>query len=148
MEISPLLFSWVKAVHIIAIISWMAGLLYLPRLFIYHCMAETGSDKSETFKVMERRLLRLIMNPAMIVSLISGGLMIYSTGLFIFTELWFVLKAISLCFLVVIHMKMGKWRKDFEMDNNQRKQTFFRVANEVPTILMIIIIIMVVVRPI
>jgi putative membrane protein len=148
MEISPLLFSWVKAVHIIAIISWMAGLLYLPRLFIYHCMAETGSDKSETFKVMERRLLRLIMNPAMIVSLISGGLMIYSTGLFIFTELWFVIKAISLCFLVVIHMKMGKWRKDFEMDNNQRKQTFFRVANEVPTILMIIIIIMVVVRPI
>jgi putative membrane protein len=126
----------------------MAGLLYLPRLFIYHCMAETGSDKSETFKVMERRLLRLIMNPAMIVSLISGGLMIYSTGLFIFTELWFVIKAISLCFLVVIHMKMGKWRKDFEMDNNQRKQTFFRVANEVPTILMIIIIIMVVVRPI
>ena len=148
MEISPLLFSWVKAVHIIAIISWMAGLLYLPRLFIYHCMAETGSDKSETFKVMERRLLRFIMNPAMIVSLISGGLMIYSTGLFIFTELWFVIKAISLCFLVVIHMKMGKWRKDFEMDNNQRKQTFFRVANEVPTILMIIIIIMVVVRPI
>jgi len=148
MEISPLLFSWVKAVHIIAIISWMAGLLYLPRLFIYHCMAETGSDKSETFKVMERRLLRFIMNPAMIVSLISGGLMIYSTGLFIFTELWFVIKAISLCFLVVIHMKMGKWRKDFEMDNNQRKQTFFRVANEVPTILMIIIIIMVVVKPI
>jgi putative membrane protein len=148
MEISPLLFSWVKAVHIIAIISWMAGLLYLPRLFIYHCMAETGSDKSETFKVMERRLLRLIMNPAMIVSLISGGLMIYSADLFIFTELWFVIKAVSLCFLVAIHMKMGKWRKDFEMDNNQRKQTFFRVANEVPTILMIIIIIMVVVRPI
>jgi putative membrane protein len=148
MEISPLLFSWVKAVHIIAIISWMAGLLYLPRLFIYHCMAETGSDKSETFKVMERRLLRFIMNPAMIVSLISGGLMIYSADLFIFTELWFVIKAVSLCFLVAIHMKMGKWRKDFEMDNNQRKQTFFRVANEVPTILMIIIIIMVVVRPI
>ena len=148
MEISPLIFNWIKAVHIIAIISWMAGLLYLPRLFIYHCIAETGSDKSETFKVMERRLLRLIMNPAMIVSLISGGLMIYSTDLFIFTELWFVIKAVSLCFLVAIHMKMGKWRKDFEMDNNQRKQTFFRVANEVPTILMIIIIIMVVVKPI
>ena len=147
MEISPLLFSWVKAVHIIAIISWMAGLLYLPRLFIYHCIAETGSDKSETFKVMERRLLRLIMNPAMIVSLISGGLMIYSTDLFILIELWFVIKAVCLCFLVAIHMKMGKWRKDFEMDTNLRKQTFFRVANEVPTILMIIIIIMVVVKP-
>ena len=147
MEISPLIFNWIKAVHIIAIISWMAGLLYLPRLFIYHCIAETGSDKSETFKVMERRLLRLIMNPAMIVSLISGGLMIYATDLFIFIELWFVIKAVCLCFLVAIHMKMGKWRKDFEMDTNLRKQMFFRVANEVPTILMIIIIIMVVVKP-
>ena len=147
MEISALIFNWIKAVHIIAIISWMAGLLYLPRLFIYHCIAEVGSDKSETFKVMERRLLRLIMNPAMIVSLISGGLMIYSTDLFIFTELWFVIKAVCLCFLVVIHMKMGKWRKDFETDTNLRKQTFFRVANEVPTVLMIIIIIMVVVKP-
>jgi len=147
MEISPLIFNWIKAVHIIAIISWMAGLLYLPRLFIYHCIAETGSDKSETFKVMERRLLRLIMNPAMIVSLISGGLMILATDLFILIELWFIIKAVCLCFLVAIHMKMGKWRKDFEMDTNQRKQTFFRVANEVPTILMIIIIIMVVVKP-
>ena len=138
---------WIKVVHIVAVISWMAGLLYLPRLFVYHCKSEKGSDKSETFKVMEIRLLRAIMNPAMIISLFTGGLMTYSYGLTIHTEPWFVIKLGCLLILLVTHMFMGKWRKDFELDMNQKSQLFFRFMNEVPTCLMIVIIIMVVVKP-
>ena len=147
MEITPIIYVWIKSVHIIAIISWMVGLLYLPRLFIYHCLAENGSDKSETFKIMERRLLRGIMNPAMLVSFITGGLMIFSNGLSIFMEPWFVVKAGCLCVLTGTHMYMGKWRKNFETNSNQKPQLFFRIINEVPTLLMITIIIMVVVKP-
>jgi len=147
MEISPLIFIWIKVLHIVAIISWMVGLLYLPRLFIYHCHSEKGSDKSETFKIMERRLLRAIMNPAMIVSFISGGLMTYSYGLLMITEPWFIVKIGCTLLLLAVHMGMGKWRKAFEADINQKPQIFFRVINEVPTVLMIIIIIMVVVKP-
>lgn len=147
MEISATAFVWIKALHVIAVISWMAGLLYLPRLFIYHCECEKGSDKSETFKVMERRLLKAIMNPAMAISFITGGLMIYSYGSFLGTETWFVIKVGCLCVLAAIHMHMGKWRKEFEADINQKPQMFFRIANEIPTVLMIIIVIMVIVKP-
>ena len=138
---------WIKVVHLVAVISWMVGLLYLPRLFIYHCKSEKGSNKSETFKVMELRLLRAIMNPAMIVSFITGGLMTYSYGLAIYTEPWFVVKISCLIVLLMTHMFMGKWRKDFALDINQKSQLFFRFMNEVPTCLMIVIIIMVVVKP-
>ena len=147
MEITATAFVWIKALHVISIMSWMAGLLYLPRLFIYHCEAEKGSDKSETFKIMERRLLRAIMNPAMIVSFITGGLMAYSYSSFLATETWFVAKLSCLLLLVMIHMYMSKWRKEFEGDINQKSQKFFRYINEIPTVLMIIIVIMVIVKP-
>ena len=147
MEISTYSILWIKVLHIVAVISWMAGLLYLPRLFIYHCKSAKGSDKSETFKVMELRLLRAIMNPAMIITLLTGGLMTYSYGSSIHTEPWFVVKVSCFTILLVTHMYMGKWRKDFEMVINQKSQLFFRFMNEVPTCLMIIIIIMVVVKP-
>lgn len=147
MEITATAFVWIKALHVISIMSWMAGLLYLPRLFIYHCEAEKGSDKSETFKIMERRLLRAIMNPAMIVSFITGGLMVYSYSSFLTTEIWFVAKLSCLFLLVIIHMYMSKWRKEFEGDINQKSQKFFRYINEIPTVLMIIIVIMVIVKP-
>ena len=147
MEISSLFFSWIKAVHLVAIVSWMVGLLYLPRLFIYHCHSEIGSEKSETFKIMERRLFRVIMNPSMFVSLLTGGMMTYSYGFYIFTELWFTVKIACLFGLLTVHMFMSKWRKDFEKDVNLKSQIYFRVINEVPTVLMILIIIMVVVKP-
>ena len=147
MEITATAFVWIKALHVISVMSWMAGLLYLPRLFIYHCEAEKGSDKSETFKIMERRLLRAIMNPAMVVSFITGGLMVYSYGSFLTTEIWFVAKLSCLFLLVLIHMYMSKWRKEFEGDINQKSQKFFRYINEIPTVLMIIIVVMVIVKP-
>ena len=147
MEISPLLYAWIKAVHIIAIIAWMAGLLYLPRLFVYHSETETGSDKSETFIIMERRLLRGIMNPAMFATFITGGLLIYSYNLSIFAEPWLIIKLSCIFALLAVHMCMAVWRQDFAKDINKRSQFFFRVMNEVPTVLMITIIIMVVIKP-
>ncbi len=147
MEITSTAFDWIKALHVISVISWMVGLLYLPRLFIYHCESEKRSDKSETFKIMERRLLRAIMNPAMVISFITGGLMIYSYGFFLITETWFLTKVICLFLLVIIHMYMSKWRKEFDGDVNQKSRKFFRYMNEVPTVLMIIIVIMVIVKP-
>ncbi len=148
MEISPSIFLWIKALHIIAVISWLAGLLYLPRLFIYHCGSIKGSEKSETFKVMEERLYRVIMKPAMIISFITGGFMTYSYGLVLLHEQWFILKVLSLIFLVTIHICMGKWLSDFKVDMNQKTELFFRIINEIPTLLLILIIIMVVVKPI
>ena len=147
MEISPLLYIWIKSVHIIAFVSWMAGLLYLPRLFIYHCASSKNSDKSETFKIMERRLLSAIMNPAMLITFITGGLMGYSYGLPLVFEIWFLVKAGCLSIITLVHMYLAKCRKDFEMDINQRSQLYFRVVNEIPTVLMVIIVIMVVVKP-
>ncbi len=137
-------YLWLKAIHIIAVISWMAGLLYLPRLFVYHADAEIGSELSETFKIMERRLLRAIMNPAMIISLIAGGVLL---GYQDFSEGWLHVKLASIAGLIVMHMMMGKWRKTFEVDQNTRSHKFFRYANEGPTVLMIIIVVMAVVKP-
>ncbi|MEQ8319584.1 MAG: protoporphyrinogen oxidase HemJ [Rhodospirillales bacterium] len=138
------IYLWVKALHIIAVISWMAGLLYLPRLFVYHAAAEPGSELSETLKVMERRLLRAIMNPAMLVSLIAGG---YLLGYQDFSSGWLHVKLASIAGLMIMHMLMGKWRKDFEEDRNTRSHKFYRYANEGPTILMIVIVVMAVVKP-
>lgn len=138
-------YLWIKAFHMIAIIAWMAGLLYLPRLFVYHCQAQAGSNQSETFKVMERRLLRAIMNPAMIVSW-GLGLWMY-VGQEMWTESWTHAKLLCVVLLTISHMMMAKWRKDFEADRNTRSESFYRFANEVPTILMIVIVILVVVRP-
>ena len=138
-------FLWVKALHIIAVVAWMAGLLYLPRLFVYHCQAHPGSNQSETFKVMERRLLRAIMNPAMITSWVLGVWLYVSLGAW--TEGWMHAKWAGVLALTVAHGIMARWRKDFEVDRNQRPETFYRMANEVPTVLMIVIVILVVVKP-
>ena len=147
MDISGDAYLWIKAFHILAVISWMAGFLYLPRLFVYHCSAAPGSNASETFKVMERRLLRAIMNPAMIVSILLGSLMVYAQSPEIWMEIWFLIKLACLILLVGMHMKLAGWRKAFEADANEKSEKFFRFINEVPALLMVIIVIMVVVKP-
>ncbi len=138
-------YNWVKALHVISIIAWMAGLLYLPRLYVYHCQAQAGSSQSETFKVMERRLLRAIMNPAMIASWVFGLWLFYSLN--IWSEPWVHAKLTLVVLMSVAHGFMARWRKDFERDANQRSETFFRIANELPTVLMIAIVIIVIVKP-
>ena len=136
---------WVKAVHVIAVIAWMAGMLYLPRLFVYHAESLPGSDKSETFKVMERRLLRAIMNPAMIVSWVLGLWLAWRGGWF--EAPWFHAKLTLVVLLSGMHGAMARWRKAFERDENIHSARFYRIANEVPTVLMIGIVILVIVRP-
>jgi protoporphyrinogen IX oxidase len=138
-------YLWIKAIHVIAIISWMAGLLYLPRLFVYHVDATTGSEQSETFKIMERRLLRAIMTPAMIVAWVSGGFLVYSSGLYV--EGWFITKFLFVLGMSGLHDAMGRWRKAFERDENVKSSKFFRMVNEGPTVLMIGIVILVIVKP-
>jgi len=140
-------FLWLKAIHIIAVISWMAGLLYLPRLFVYHCTAEPGSPASETFKLMEDKLSRVIMFPAMWVSLIFGLALIATPGYLAFAGIWLWLKLALVVGLLAVHRAMLVWRDAFAADSNTRPQKFFRVINEVPTLLMIGIVILVVVRP-
>lgn len=141
-------YLWVKSLHVISIIAWMAGLLYLPRLFVYHTQAPVGSTQSETFKVMERKLLRYIMNPAMIASWIFGLWLIFLLGPDLLrTGGWLHTKLLLVMLLSVAHGAMAKWRRDFEHDVNGHSQRFFRIANEVPTLLMIGIVILVIVKP-
>ena len=139
------MYEWILVLHIVSVISWMAGLLYLPRLFVYHVDAVAGSETSETFKIMERRLLRAIMTPAMIASWIFGLWLAALTGAF--AEGWFHAKLLLLVLLTASHMAMARWRKDFERDENSKSAKFYRFANEAPTLLMIGIIIAVVVKP-
>ena len=139
------LFLWIKVLHIVSVIAWMAGMLYLPRLFVYHAAAEQGSVQSETFKIMERRLLRAIMNPAMIVVWITGPLLVY-LGEF-WTEPWFWVKFAFVIVLSDMHHRFGRFRKAFEEDRNTKSEKFFRVINEVPTVAIIAIVIFVVIKP-
>jgi putative membrane protein len=125
----------------------MVGLLYLPRLYVYHSETVIGSELSETFKVMERRLLRAIMTPAMLASLISGGILIAAQSEGALLQVWLIIKLLSAFFLVVMHMVMAKWRTEFAEDRNNRPQKFYRYANEVPTVLMIVIVVLAVVKP-
>jgi putative membrane protein len=138
-------YQWIKALHLISVIAWMAGMLYLPRLFVYHCDAEPGSDKSETFKVMERRLLRGIMGPAMILTWALGLMLLYLSEAW--TEGWMMAKGVLIVVMTVVHHYFALWRKDFEADRNERPAKFYRIANEVPTVLMIGIVILVIVQP-
>ena len=138
---------WIKALHIIAIISWMAGLLYLPRLFVYHCQADAGSAQSETFKVMEAKLSRVIMFPAMVASLCSGFFLLASPGYLASAGPWLWGKLLLVAGLCFTHWKMVQWRNQFATDQNTHRERFFRIANEVPTLIMIGIVILVVVRP-
>ena len=136
---------WLKALHIIAVIAWMAGLLYLPRLMVYHADAERGSKQSETFKVMEWRLLRVIMNPAMIAVWITGPLLAWQLG--VWQERWFIAKVVLVVAMTGFHHALGLWRKEFAADGNTRAPKFYRIANEVPTLIMICIVILVMVKP-
>lgn len=136
---------WLRALHVVAVISWMAGLLYLPRLFVYHCDAPAGSQMSETFKVMERRLLRAIMNPAMIVAWVVGLAMVWAQGLW--GAGWMQAKLALVVAMTVMHHVLARWRKDFAADRNTRPARTYRIANEVPTLLMLGIIVLVFVRP-
>jgi protoporphyrinogen IX oxidase len=136
---------WLKALHIMAVIAWLAGLFYLPRLFVYHAEAIAGSETSETFKTMERRLLRIIMNPAMILVWITGPTLAWVEG--VYTDGWLMAKVVLVALLTYYHHLLGKWRKDFLEDRNTRTAKFYRIANEVPTLLMVGIVILVVVKP-
>ncbi len=142
-----MLFAYIKAFHVIAIIAWMAGLLYLPRLFVYHASAKPGSEQSETFKVMERRLLRYITTPAMIASWILGVWLAFSGAIDWSREGWFHVKLILVLALSAYHGLLAVWTRDFALDRNTRSPRFYRIANEIPTILMIFIVILAVVRP-
>jgi len=139
-------YLWLKAGHIISVIAWMAGLLYLPRLFVYHSELKLGSEASELFKKMERRLLKAIMNPAMFASLFFGGLLLADSSTD-WSAHWLHVKLVFVGLLMIVHMKMAKWRRSFEFDSNTKSQKFFRIVNEVPTLLMILIVLLVVIKP-
>ena len=141
---------WVKALHVIAVIAWMAGMLYLPRLFVYHCAAETGSVQSETFKVMEQRLLRGIINPAMIATWVLGLWLAWlgpDSRYGWFASGWLWAKIILVLALSAVHGLLARWRKDFAQDRNRHSHKFYRIINEVPTVLMILIVLLVVLKP-
>jgi len=140
-------YPWTKAFHIISMVAWMAGMLYLPRLYVYHCDVARGSLESERFKVMEQRLLRQIINPAMIATFAFGILLVLTPGILDWSAGWWHVKLACVIVLSGFHGMLSRWRRDFLEDRNTRPPKFYRIANEVPTLLMVIIIIMVVVRP-
>jgi protoporphyrinogen IX oxidase len=139
------LYPWLKALHIIAIIAWMAGMLYLPRLFVYHCGVEPGSPQSETFKVMERRLLIIIINPAMVAAWGIGLWLAWSGGWY--ASGWLQAKIVLALLLSGLHGFFVRWVRDFGNDANVHSQRFYRIVNEIPTVLMIAIVILAVVKP-
>jgi putative membrane protein len=140
-------YPWLKALHIIAVIAWMAGLLYLPRLFVYHAGVAPGSDQAQLFTTMERRLYRGIMTPALLMTLLFGGLLLAVPGLVSWSSGWLHAKLLLVLGLLVAHFLMGKWRRDFAAANNRHGAGFYRAVNEVPTLIMIAIVILVVVKP-
>ena len=135
-----------KSLHLIAVISWMAGLLYLPRIFVYHTEADHESQKN-IFKIMERKLYNFIMMPAMLLSWIFGVLLIHSIGFSAFSELWMQIKTISVILLTYYHFTLGKYLNDFALDNNQKSSRFFRIYNEIPTIILIVVIFVAIFKP-
>ncbi len=139
------LYPWIKALHVVSVIAWMAGMLYLPRLFVYHADTEKGSPQSETFKVMERRLLKAIINPAMIATWIFGLAMAFIGELW--DQSWFLAKFALVLILSGIHGLFSRWQRDFANDANTRPARTYRIANEVPTVLMIGIVVLVIVKP-
>lgn len=139
------LYLWFKAIHVVAIIAWMAGMLYLPRLFVYHCGAEPGSRQSETFKLMERRLLRVIINPAMVTAWVVGLWLAWDGGWL--ASGWLHAKLALVVTLSGLHGFYARWVHDFGADRNRHSQKFYRLVNEIPTLLMIGIVILVIVKP-
>ena len=140
-----MLMLWVKAFHIIAVISWMAALLYLPRLMVYHADSAPGSPQSETFKIMERRLLNGIARPAMAATWIFGIWMAWLIQAY--TQYWFWGKIACVVALTIFHEQAARWVRDFAADRNTRPARFFRMVNEIPTVLMIVIVLLVILKP-
>ncbi|MGH6981723.1 MAG: protoporphyrinogen oxidase HemJ [Stellaceae bacterium] len=140
-------YPWIKAAHIVSVIAWMAGLLYLPRLFVYHADSAPGSEKAETFKIMERRLMRGIMNPAMIGTYLFGLALAATPGIVAWSMGWIWVKLAGVAGLTVFHHLLSRWREEFAADRNTRRARFYRFMNEVPTLILIAIVIMVVVKP-
>jgi len=140
-------YPWIKALHIVSVIAWMAAMLYMPRLFVYHAVAEAGSIQSETFKVMERRLAKAIMLPAMAATVLFGGLLLATPGIVDFHAGWIHAKLCLVLGMLVMQHLMSGWRRAFAEDRNRHSQRFYRMINEVPTLLMIAIVILVVVKP-
>lgn len=141
-----MLYDWIKALHVVSIIAWMAGLLYLPRLYVYHAGVPAGSPQSDTFKVMERRLLKAICTPAMIASYVFGIWLILLIPEWM-QQGWLHAKLALVLGLTVMHGLMARWRRDFEADRNTRSHVFYRAMNEIPTVLMIGIVVFVIVKP-
>ena len=135
-----------KSLHLIAVISWMAGLLYLPRIFVYHSEANDTSQKT-VFKTMERKLYNYIMMPAMMLSWLFGILLIHSLGFSVFGELWMQIKIILVVIMTFYHFSLGKYLNDFAIDNNQKTSKFFRIYNEIPTAILIVVIFVVIFKP-
>ncbi len=138
-------FLWIKVLHIVAMVAWMAGMLYLPRLFVYHAGAATDSDQARTFVVMERRLMRMIMLPALLVTWASGLALAVQAGFL--GQGWLHGKLLLVMVLTALHGYFGRVRKDFAQGENHRSATFYRIANEIPTLLLVGIVILVVVKP-
>jgi putative membrane protein len=138
-------YIWVVIVHVISIVTWMAGLFYLPRLFVYHAQANATGEPAETFKVMERRLLKAIMNPSMIVAWVLGLALAAHIGAL--AQGWFHAKLLLVVIMSVLHMAMGKWRKDFEANRNKHDHKFYRIMNEVPTVALVLVIVLVKAKP-
>ena len=135
-----------KSLHLIAVISWMAGLLYLPRIFVYHTEADHESQKT-VFKTMERKLYNYIMMPAMLLSWLFGIFLIHNLGFGIFSELWMQIKTIAVVILTYYHFTLGKYLNDLALENNKKTSKFFRIYNEIPTIILIVVIFVVIFKP-
>jgi len=140
-------YPWIKALHVLSVIAWMAGLLYLPRIFVYHADATPGTELANTFVTMERRLLRAIMNPAMIATYAFGILLALTPGVVDWHRGWIYLKLFLVVALTAFHHQLALWRKDFAAGNNRRPARFYRLVNEVPTLVLIGIVILVIVKP-
>lgn len=140
-------YPWIKSLHVISVIAWMAAMLYLPRLFVYHAGVPIGSDRSELFKIMERRLARAIMTPAMVASFLFGGLLLATPGVVDWQEGWMHVKLVMVLAMAAAHGMLARWRSAFAADQNRHSTKFYRVFNEIPTLLMIVIVIMVVAKP-
>ncbi len=141
-------YFWTKTLHIVSVIAWMAGMFYLPRLFVYHAeRAQVGSEMSETFKIMERKLMRAIINPAMMSTWTFGLILVFTPGVIDWSEIWPWVKALMVISMSALHGWLSVRRREFERDENTRSGRSYRIANEVPTILMLVIVIMVVVKP-
>ena len=140
-------YSLIKAFHVISMVAWMAALLYLPRLFVYHTTVKKNSDTSEMLKIMEYRLQKYIMNPAMLLTLLFGIFLLKTDGVINWGEKWIYFKLLAVFLLLLVHHLLTKYRKDFYMDNNNRSKKFYKILNEVPTVLLVIIILLVYLKP-